>query len=388
MQKGFRMKFPATAACALFVSGMISSTAAAKDGDVQTKASAAFASVIAEYKIPGLVVGVTRNGEHSFYSTGLASRADQRPATPDTLFELGSISKIFNVTLAALAEQRSLISFNDKVAHYICADACAIGNDMTLLDLATHHSGGLPLQVPDGIKNTNQLINWLKAWHPPTPGSRSYSNISVGLLGYISAKAMKMDYTKAIQTVLLPELGLKNTWIEVPAKAKASYAFGYDRNTDKPIRANPGVLADETYGIKSSARDMLDLLDIELGRTKISAQLKAAIERTHEGQFKTATFTQDLIWEQYAWPVDLETIIVGNSNDVIMKPQKADRIEPPLAPQTNVILNKTGSTNGFGGYVVVLPGENLGIVVLANRSYPNEARVRATYTLIKSLLVE
>jgi len=382
------MKFPATVACALIVSGMISSAAMATDDSIQAKAGAAFASAIAEYKIPGLVVGITRNGKHSFYATGLASRADKRPATPDTLFELGSISKIFNVTLAALAEQRGLISFNDKVAHYLCADACAIGNDMTLLDLATHHSGGLPLQVPDGIKNTNQLINWLKAWHPPTPGSRSYSNVSVGLLGTITAKAMKMDYTKAVQTVLLPELGLKNTWIEVPAKAKAAYAFGYDRNTDKPIRANPGVLADETYGVKSSARDMLDLLDIELGRTKISAPLKAAVDRTHEGQFKTATFTQDLIWEQYAWPVDLDTIVAGNSNDVIMKPQKADRIEPALAPQTNVILNKTGSTNGFGGYVVVLPGENLGIVVLANRSYPNEARVRATYALIKSLRSE
>ncbi|WEX86596.1 serine hydrolase [Sinorhizobium garamanticum] len=57
-----------------------------------------------------------------------------------------------------------------------------------------------------------------------------------------------------------------------------------------------------------------------------------------------------------------------------------------FAPQKDVIINKTGSTNGFGGYVVLLPGENLGIVVLANRNYPNEARVRATYALIEALL--
>src|SRR5690348_9999761 len=119
-----QMKFPVTAAYALILSGMISSTAAAADDSIPAKASAAFASAIADYKIPGLVVGITRNGEHSFYATGLASRADKRPATPDTLLELGSISKIFNVTLAALAEQRGLISFNDKVAHHLCADAC------------------------------------------------------------------------------------------------------------------------------------------------------------------------------------------------------------------------------------------------------------------------
>ena len=51
-----------------------------------------------------------------------------------------------------------------------------------------------------------------------------------------------------------------------------------------------------------------------------------------------------------------------------------------------MILNKTGATNGFGGYVALLPGQDLGIVVLANRNHPNEARVRATHALITDLL--
>src|SRR5690606_14251835 len=143
------------------------SPAFASNETFQAHARAAYAQPIEQYKITGLVVGVTHNGQHSFYATGLASRADNRPVTPDTLFELGSISKVFNVTLAALAEQRSLLSINDKVADFLCADACAIGNDMTLMDLATHHSGGLPLQVPDNIANTKQLVNWLKDWQPP-----------------------------------------------------------------------------------------------------------------------------------------------------------------------------------------------------------------------------
>jgi len=122
---------------------------AGDDDAFQAQARAAFAQVIKEYKIPGLVVGLTRNGQHSFYATGLASRADKRPVSAETLFELGSISKIFNVTLAALAEQRGLLSLDDKAARFLCADACSIGNDMTLMDLATHYSGGLPLQVPE-----------------------------------------------------------------------------------------------------------------------------------------------------------------------------------------------------------------------------------------------
>ncbi|WEX86599.1 beta-lactamase [Sinorhizobium garamanticum] len=374
------------AAFSLIVSTLPFSSAAANEDAFQSKARAAFASAIEEYKIPGLVVGVTKNGEHSFYATGLASRADNRPVTPDTLFELGSISKVFNVTLAALAEQRGQLSLDDKVSRHLCADACSIGDGMTLMDLATHHSGGLPLQVPDDIADTKELVNWLKDWQPPQPGTRSYSNISIGLLGHIAASAMEADYTQAVQTVLIPAFGLENTFIDVPAKAMDNYAFGYERKTDKPIRAAPGVLDAEAYGIKSSARDMLKLLDVELGTGTVSPELKAAVRRTQEGQFRTAKFTQDMIWEQYPWPVDLETMVAGNGYDFILHPQKADKIEPPLAPQKDVIINKTGSTNGFGGYVVLLPAENLGIVVLANRNYPNEARVRATYALIEALL--
>lgn len=374
------------AAFSLIVSTLPFSPAAANEDAFQSKARAAFASAIEEYRIPGLVVGVTRNGEHSFYATGLASRADNRPVTPDTLFELGSISKVFNVTLAALAEQRGQLSLDDKVSRHLCADTCSIGDGLTLMDLATHHSGGLPLQVPDGIADTKELVNWLKGWQPPQPGTRSYSNISIGLLGHIAATAMDMNYRQAVETVLIPEFGLENTFIDVPAKAMENYAFGYERKTDKPIRVTPGVLDAEAYGIKSSARDMLKLLDVELGNATVSPELKAAVERTQQGQFRTAKFTQDMIWEQYPWPADLETMVAGNGYDFILHPQKAERIEPALAPQKDVIINKTGSTNGFGGYVVLLPGEDLGIVVLANRNYPNEARVRATYALIEALL--
>lgn len=373
-------------ALGLFLSVLPLRGSHAQEAPFQEMARQAFSGAVQAYRIPGLVVGVTYEGKHHFYSFGVASRAGGQPVTPDTLFELGSISKVFTATLAALAEARGKLSLNDKAARYLCADACRIGDDMTLMDLATHHSGGLPLQVPDGVKNTNALIAWLETWRPPQPGTRSYSNISIGVLGYVTAKAFGMPYARAAETVLFPELGLKSTWIDVPAKAMKRYAYGYDRKTDKPVRVTPGVLDAEAYGVKSSARDMLALLDAELGNRPVSSELKAAIRRTHEGLFKTAFFTQDMIWEQYPWPVSLKTLVSGNGNAFILHPQPAEKITPALPPQQNVILDKTGSTNGFGGYVALLPGKRLGMVVLANRNYPNEARVEAAYSLIQALL--
>lgn len=131
---------------------------------------------------------------------------------------------------------------------------------------------------------------------------------------------------------------------------------------------------------------MLRLLDAELGNAPVSPELEAAMRRTQEGRFRTTAFTQGMIWEQYPWPVDLETMKRGNGLDFILHPQPVEGISPALPPQKDVILNKTGSTNGFGGYIAMLPSKGLGIVVLANRNFPNEARVEAAYSLIEALL--
>lgn len=349
-------------------------------------AAAIFKPVIEEYDIPGLIVGVTFKGKHRFYQTGLASREDQQPVTPDTLFELGSISKIFNVTLAALAEERGKVSLDAPVSNYLPSLQGTPAGGLTLMDLATHHSGGLPLQVPDEVKDVKQLVGWLKTWHPPQPGARSYSNISIGLLGHITSRAMDMSYADALQRDIFPALGLTNTWINVPQSAMGLYAFGYNQKTNAPIRVAPGVLDDEAYGVKSSARDMLTLLDIELSKGQPSSEIRKAVLRTQRGQFQTRLFTQAMIWEVYPWPVNVERLVEGNGYDFILKPQAMGNVNPASAG--NAILNKTGSTNGFGGYIAMVPGEDLGVVVLANRNYPNQARVRATYDLITRILAE
>jgi beta-lactamase class C len=96
--------------------------------------------------------------------------------------------------------------------------------------------------------------------------------------------------------------------------------------------------------------------------------------------------TQDLIWEQYSYPVELKTLLEGNSPEMILDPSPVTEIRPPQTPQVNVWINKTGSTNGFGAYVAFVPAEHLGIVILANTSFPIEDRVTVAYKLLRSLV--
>jgi beta-lactamase class C len=94
---------------------------------------------------------------------------------------------------------------------------------------------------------------------------------------------------------------------------------------------------------------------------------------------------QGLAWEMFTYPTDLERLLAGNSVQVSFKPNEVTRFDPPLPPRKDVLINKTGSTNGFGAYVAFVPAKGIGVVVLANRNYPIPARVRAAHQILTAL---
>ncbi len=356
------------------------------DKAFQTLADDAFQPIIKQFDIPGLAIGVSVNGKQFYYSYGEASREAKTPVTPDTIFELGSVSKIFNVTLAALAEQRGVISLSQPVSTYLPELKGSAFDKITLVNLATHTSGGLPLQVPDSVTNDAELTAYLKSWKPPyKPGTmRSYSNVSIGLLGRIAGQRLEGSYRQAAEKDLFPALGLKSTFISVPETAADRYAFGYSKD-NRPIRVNPGVLDEEAYGIKSTPRDMLHMLELNLDQAALTPDLATAIRKTHTGYFETASFTQDMIWEQYPWPVKLDRLLAGNAPEMVMNSQPVKQLAKPLGPQSAILLNKTGATNGFGTYVMLVPETRTALVVIANRNYPNTARAEAGLKLLEAL---
>jgi beta-lactamase class C len=88
------------------------------------------------------------------------------------------------------------------------------------------------------------------------------------------------------------------------------------------------------------------------------------------------------MWEQYLYPVTLGALRAGNAATMIFDATPVTAIRPPQQPRRDVWINKTGSTNGFGSYVAFVPERRLGIVILANRNYPIEARVTAAYEIL------
>ena len=196
---------------------------------------------------------------------------------------------------------------------------------------------------------------------------------------------MRAPYAAVMDDGLLPALGLQNTFVRVPEARMADYAMGTTRD-GRPARVNPAFLGEEAYGVKSTVIDMTRFLAEELGTVTVDPGLAAALARTRTAYADTAYYAQAMIWEGYAWPVERATLEAGNSLDMALKPQPITPRTPPAVPEGAMFWNKTGSTGGFATYVALVPSEKIGVVVLANRGFPNPVRATATMDLIEALI--
>ena len=339
-----------------------------------------------EHGVPGLALGVVTPQGRETFTFGVASKDTGRPVTTDTLFEIGSVSKTFTATLAAYAEARGQLDLNDPVTTLVPELKGSALDEVSLLNLATHTSGGMPLQFPDWVKSPAEMWEFYRTWRPSgEPGSsRTYANPSIGLLGLAAARAMKADFADLSERVLYPALDLQNTYLDVPAARQASYAQGYTRH-DLPARLTPGVLAEEAYGVRTTVADLTRFMEANMGRHGLDSDVAKALSTTHLEHFRLGPMRQALVWEHYARPVTLEDLLAGNSAEVAYRPNKVTRITPPAVPRPGAWVNKTGSTNGFGAYVAFAPAQGIGVVLLANKNYPVKARVAAAFKIMTKL---
>ncbi|HBO7839770.1 TPA: PDC family class C beta-lactamase [Pseudomonas aeruginosa] len=378
--------------CGIAASTLLFATTPAIAGEapadrLKALVDAAVQPVMKANDIPGLAVAISLKGEPHYFSYGLASKEDGRRVTPETLFEIGSVSKTFTATLAGYALAQDKMRLDDRASQHWPALQGSRFDGISLLDLATYTAGGLPLQFPDSVqKDQAQIRDYYRQWQPTyAPGSqRRYSNPSIGLFGYLAARSLGQPFERLMEQQVFPALGLEQTHLDVPEAALAQYAQGYGKD-DRPLRVGPGPLDAEGYGVKTSAADLLRFVDANLHPERLDRPWAQALDATHRGYYKVGDMTQGLGWEAYDWPISLKRLQAGNSTPMALQPHRIARLPAPQALEGQRLLNKTGSTNGFGAYVAFVPGRDLGLVILANRNYPNAERVKLAYAILSGL---
>ncbi|GGH19393.1 beta-lactamase [Alsobacter metallidurans] len=338
---------------------------------------------------PGLAIGVVTPAGAQVLSYGVASKETGAPVDERTVFEVGSISKTFTVTLASYAAEIGALKWDASPGQYIPELKATALDQVSLRNLATHTTGGMPLQLPDEVKTDAGLMDYFRKWSPPSrPGSvRTYANPSIGLLGVVTSRALKGPFAQVMREHVTGPLGLQHTFYDVPAAEQQHYAQGYTRD-GKPTRVSMAPLATEAYGVRTTASDLLRFVAAHLGLVDASPVLKRALSATQVGQFQAGPMTQASIWEWYPLPVSDEDLAVGNGDPMVLKPSQVTRLDPPRAPPADSLVTKTGATNGFGAYVAFVPGRQVGIVIMANRNHPTAARLDLAKQVFAALNVQ
>jgi D-alanyl-D-alanine-carboxypeptidase/D-alanyl-D-alanine-endopeptidase len=294
----------------------------------------------------GIVIGILGPEGQRFVAGGSGSAAK---VDRSTLFEIGSISKVFTALLLADMVNKGEVSLDDPAAKYLPAGHHMPergGRQITLRDLSTHHSG-LPrmaddmgpvdsLDGPFWDYGEAKLLAFLDRYQLTRDiGSKwEYSNLGAGLLGYLLARAAHTDYETLLRKRITGPLGMRDTLITLPPREAARLAAPFDRYMRPAKPWNLGLFAG-AGGIRSTAADMLVFATAVLDpKSPIAAAMKTALSVRVSGE--ASVVEQTLGWE-------------------VLHP----------APGRELLLHD-GQTGGFQTILILEPAKGRAVVALSN----------------------
>ncbi len=235
-----------------------------------------FAPVIAAWPEVGVVVGVLDHGERKIFAYGTAKA--------DSIFEIGSVTKTFTGLALAQMVQQHIVALDQPVRELLPAGTVAkpaSGPEITLLDLATQHSG-LP-RLPDNMHPESQadpyanytakdLYDFLAkqgVGHPDHTGFL-YSNLGFGLLGQALADKAGDSYADLIRRQITGPLDMKDTTIALSPSQQARLVQGYNGAHAKAHVWNFQALAG-AGALHSTVDDLLTYTEAYLHPEKLPA---------------------------------------------------------------------------------------------------------------------
>jgi serine-type D-Ala-D-Ala carboxypeptidase/endopeptidase len=296
----------------------------------------------------GIVVGVIDAKGRRVVAYGSLAKNDKRPLNGDTVFEIGSMTKVFTSLVLMDMAQKGEVAVTDPVSKYLPASVKVPernGKKITLQDLSTQ-SSGLP-RMPSNFhpKDTlnpyadysaEQLYEFLSGYQLTRDiGSQyEYSNLGVGLLGHVLTLRAGMDYEAMLRSRICEPLGMNSTRVTLTPEMKTRLAIGHGPGLDVVPNWDITTLAG-AGALRSSANDMLTFLAANLGYLKTPL----ATAMAEEVSIRRPAGAPDM-QIAYAWHVQTKD---GNS-----------------------IIWHNGGTGGYRTYMGFDPKSRAGVVVLAN----------------------
>jgi len=302
---------------------------------------------IAGEQNPSIVVGIIDKQGYRYFNFGHV-KANGALANEHSIYEIGSISKVFTAILLGQQVRDGKIKLDDPAQKYLPKDVRVPqygGKEITIGNLSDHTSG-LP-RMPSNFTPANpanpfadytvaQMYSFLNSYEISREiGSvYEYSNLAQGLLGHILALNTGTTYEALMISTIAAPLKMKETKIVLNDAMKKNLATGHSNgvaveNWDIPTLAGAGA-------IRSSTFDMLSFIAANLGLTK--SPLQEAMNMSHLVRHdKAGNMRVGLGWH----------IATGKNGDVIWH---------------------NGGTGGYRSFIGFVKESATGIVVLTNSS--------------------
>ena len=278
------------------------------DGPHRAAVTAQVKPLIDGQVVSGLVVGLYDAGKLEIY--GFGKGPGGAPPNGHTLFEIGSLTKIYTELLFADSVQRREVAFDTPLSELLPPGVTAPTREdavITLQELALH-SSGLPPE-PHSVKpnaanpyagyNEDALYaDLVQTQLEAKPGTQIvFSNFGIGVLGFVLGKKLGTGYPRAVEQRVLAPLGLHDTYFQVPVAASARRITG--TNSDlAPVPSWTWNAMVSAGGLVSTARDQLALIEAELDAASGSKQpLRGAMRLTQESELDKQGANVGLGWQ-------------------------------------------------------------------------------------------
>jgi D-alanyl-D-alanine-carboxypeptidase/D-alanyl-D-alanine-endopeptidase len=257
----------------------------------------------------GVAVGVWWRGEAWTFVRGRIDADQPGSPGPDTIFEIGSVTKVFTAAVLADMAEEGLVALDDPLQRFLPTgvELPVRGRPITLADLATQTSG-LP-RVPPGLlrRSLGQRSNPYAGFTEldleravsrtrlkSRPGERlRYSNFGFGLLGHALARCAEQPFEQLVRERVCDPLGLADTQVSIPAGARTRFADGHNRRGQQVPHWDLAALAG-AGALRSTVADLLCFLELQLQPPV--TRLGRAAQATHEPRAHRGRLSQGLGW--------------------------------------------------------------------------------------------
>jgi serine-type D-Ala-D-Ala carboxypeptidase/endopeptidase len=240
---------------------------------------------------PGMVVAMADASGARVVAYGRALRGSEEPVTGDSVFEVGSVTKVFTSLLLAQMVEAGEVRLDDAIAKYVPPSVRSPrAREVTLLHLS-RHTAGFPL-FPDNMRpvdplnpldvySSKALFEFVDRYRTGNVAGKfhRYSNVGPALLGELLARRAKVDYETALRRRILEPLGMHRTGLALTPELRAAHALGHTMEGQPlPLGDVRGMLG--AGSLRTSGNDLARFLQANLGF--VDSPLAAAMRATHE----------------------------------------------------------------------------------------------------------